>query len=157
MPIYEYVCERCGRVSSFLVRNVSAHQPPKCPRCGAGAMRRAISRFAAVGGSRKDAGDSGPGDNDMENGGAPLDGAGGPDPDLSDMESLLDGVDENDPRSMGRAMRRLAEQTGEPLDEEMNEVVRRLESGEDPDKIEERMGNVGGETDAAGGDELYDG
>jgi len=156
MPIYEYVCEKCGRVSSFLVRNTSAHRTPTCPRCGAGAMRRAISRFAAVGGSRKDAGESEAGDA-ADTAGAPPGGAGGPEPDLSDMESLLDGVDENDPRSMGRAMRRLAEQTGEPLDEEMDEVVRRLESGEDPDKIEERMGDVGGEADAAGSDDLYDG
>jgi hypothetical protein len=71
------------------------------------------------------------------------------------MESLLSGVDEKDPRSMGRAMRRIAAQAGEPMDEEMDEVVRRLEAGEDPDKIEERMGGEGG----AGGsdDALYDG
>ncbi len=157
MPIYEYACEKCRKVSSFLVRNTSAHQTPKCPHCGAAAMRRAISRFAAVGGSRKDAADAEADDAGLGSPTAPTGGEAGPEPDLSGMESLLDSVDENDPRSMGHALRKLAEQTGEPLDEEMNEVVRRLESGEDPDKIEERMGNAGGEADATGGDELYDG
>lgn len=169
MPIYEYVCEECGRVSSFLVRNVGAHQTPKCPHCGATKMRRAISRFAAVGVARKSKGEkSGAGDLGAERAPELADtrdsippddsgpAAGEPEPDLSELDSLLEHVDENDPRSMGRAMRKLAETTGEPLDEEMDEVVRRLEGGEDPDKIEEKMG--GGPMDeGGGGDELYDG
>lgn len=164
MPIYEYACRACGRVSSFLVRNLSAHRTPACPHCGATKMRRAVSRFAAIGAARKSAGakDEPREDRDFpppEAGDAsPPDGAGreppGPEPDLAELESLMEGVDENDPRSMGRAMRKLAETSGEPLDEEMDEVVRRLEGGEDPDKIEDRMGGV---PDAGGGDELYDG
>lgn len=162
MPIYEYRCEKCGRVSSFLVRNIAAHQTPKCPHCGAGAMRRAVSRFAALRGSARSSASESEAETDSS---PPADtgldenetGEGNrPEPDLDEMESLLEGVDENDPRSMGRAMRRLAEQTGEPLDEEMEEVVRRLEEGEDPEKIEEKMGGAG-ETEAGGGDELYDG
>lgn len=161
MPIYEYRCEKCGRVSSFLVRNIAAHQTPKCPHCGASAMHRAVSRFAALRGSaRSSASDTEtdtdsppPADTGLDEN-EPGD-VNRPEPDLAEMESLLDSVDENDPRSMGRAMRRLAEQTGEPLDEEMEEVVRRLEAGEDPEKIEEKMGGSG-EADA-GGDELYDG
>jgi len=75
-------------------------------------------------------------------------------PDLSEMESLLESVDENDPRSMGRIMRRLAEQSGEPVDEEMEEAMRRLEDGEDPEKIDEKMG---GAAEGGGEDEWYDG
>ena len=47
MPIYEYQCEQCRKVFSFLVRNVATHQPPTCPGCGHGKMTRALSRFAA--------------------------------------------------------------------------------------------------------------
>ena len=161
MPIYEYACPKCGRVSSFLVRNTGAHKAPKCPHCGAKGLQRALSRFAAVGASRKSAGERPAGGADAFDGEESLppmgaNDAGGAEPDLAGMESLLGGVDENDPRSMGRAMRKLAEQTGEPLDPEMNEVVRRLESGEDPEKIEEKMGGAPG-SEAGGGDELYEG
>jgi len=159
MPIYEYRCEKCGRVSGFLVRSAGDHRPPACPKCGHAKMARAFSRFAAVsprkgrGGGGDPVADAGP---PPDAGDGADDGGAGPEPDLAGMESLLGGVDENDPRSMGRAMRKIAAQAGEPMDEEMDEVVRRLEAGEDPDKIEERIGGEGG--DAGGGDDaLYDG
>jgi putative FmdB family regulatory protein len=165
MPIYEYACEKCGRVSSFLVRNTTAHEPPACPHCRSRRMRRAVSRFAA-GTVRKGAARAAGGDG-MESlppGPEALDGGAdggmpdGPMPDPAALESMMSGMDENDPRSMGRVMRELAQQTGEPLEGEMEEVVRRLESGEDPDKIEEKMGDLpGGDAAGGGGDELYDG
>lgn len=165
MPIYEYVCKKCGRVSSFLVRNTAAHETPACPHCRGRRMRRAVSRFAAMAprkGAARGAAGAGaeaatPGPEAMGGGG---DGGAmdGPMPDPAALESMMSGMDENDPRSMGRVMRELATQTGEPLEGEMEEVVRRLEAGEDPDKIEEKMGDLPG-ADAAGGggDELYDG
>lgn len=56
------------------------------------------------------------------------------------MESEFAHVDENDPRAMGRMMRRMAELTGEPIEGEMEEVVRKLEEGADPESLEEGMG-----------------
>ena len=56
------------------------------------------------------------------------------------MEKEFAGVDENDPRAMGRMMRRMAEATGEKIDGEMEEVVRKLEEGADPDALEEQLG-----------------
>ena len=159
MPIYEYRCGKCGRVLSFLVRSIAAHKPPACPKCGHPKMSRAISRFSPVTGAKAAAAPDAVAPaaaDDM--GGAPPGGAevpGGDDmPDLS----MLDGVDEKDPRSMGRALRQMAGQTGEPLDEEMEEVVRRLESGEDPDAIDEKLGGPGGDDSASGpaDDTLYD-
>ncbi len=171
MPIYEYSCAKCGRTSSFLVRNVSAHTTPECPHCKSKRMRRAMSRFAAVA-PRKGGGaqaraveesapapDGGPGGGPEMAGGPG--GGEGPMPDMAEMESMMSGMDENDPRSMGRMMRTLSEKTGEPLEGEMEEVVRRLESGEDPEKIEEKMGDALGEGGeggpGGGGDDLYDG
>ena len=52
----------------------------------------------------------------------------------------LGGRDENDPRALGRMMRKMAGEAGETLDPQMEEMVRRLESGEDPEKIEESIG-----------------
>lgn len=115
-------------------------------------MSRAISRVAIVGAAKTAAVP------DADAPGAPPAGAGdGPMPDLAGMESALGGVDENDPRSIGRAMRKLAQTSGEPMDGEMEEVVRRLESGEDPEKVEEKMGDSPGKTGSGGGDDLYDG
>ena len=177
MPIYEYRCSKCGRVSSFLVRSTSAHDTPVCPHCASKRMSRSVSRFAAVGGKGKgreqrapepagaaaaggmDGGMPGAMGGGMPGGGEGFGGSGGPEPDMAGMEQMLAGIDENDPRAMGRVLRKMAEQPGEPLDGEMEEVVRRLESGEDPEKIEERMGDALGDAGGpgGGGDELYDG
>lgn len=135
MPVYEYECKKCKRVSNFLVRNPAGHKPPACPRCGHPETSRLFSRFASVKSSRGDSS-----------------GNAGPDP------AALDGLDENDPRSLGRAMRKMAEETGEPIPPEMDQMVRRLEAGEDPEKIGEEMeGLEGGDGSPAGEDTLYDG
>jgi putative FmdB family regulatory protein len=34
MPIYEYKCRSCGRVSEILVHGFTNPQPPQCPVCG---------------------------------------------------------------------------------------------------------------------------
>jgi hypothetical protein len=67
-----------------------------------------------------------------------------------DMES----IDENNPRQLGAIMRRLTDATGEPIDAAADEMIRRLEAGEDPDAIEEKMGDV---LPDDGGDPMYGG
>jgi hypothetical protein len=62
--------------------------------------------------------------------------------DLSDPSFLSD-FDEDDPRSMGRMMRRMADEVGEELGPEFDEVVGRLESGESPEQIEKDMPDLG--------------
>jgi len=120
-------------------------------------MSRALSRVAVLGRRKSaSAGDS-PTEAGLAPDSPPADmGDAGAAPDLAAMESMFDSVDENDPRSVGRAMRKLAETAGEPIEGEMEEVVRRLEAGEDPESIEDKMGGaLAG--DGGGGDELYDG
>jgi len=66
------------------------------------------------------------------------------------METLAreaDGINEDDPRQAGQVLRKLFESTGMPLSEGMQEAMRRMEAGEDPDKIEEEMGDVFSEED----------
>jgi len=62
-------------------------------------------------------------------------------------------LDENDPWSLGRWMRKMSAETGEDLGPEFDEVVGRLEAGESPEKIEESMPELMGE----GGGDLSDG
>ncbi len=55
------------------------------------------------------------------------------------------GLDENDPRALGRFMRKMAQESGEDLGPEFDEVVGRLERGEDPEQIEKSMGDLFGD------------
>jgi hypothetical protein len=68
----------------------------------------------------------------------------------SRLESLADssdfaGLDEDDPRALGRMMRQLSSETGEDLGPEFEEVVGRLESGESPESIEASMPELSGD------------
>lgn len=152
MPIYEYLCPACNRVYSFLSPRMTVEAHPTCPRCGATDLRRKISRFAFARGSGERA----------EPGAGP---DAGPDPlddprtqrEMMRLMAEAERMDENDPRQMGRFMRRMSELTGEPLDEASAEAVRRLEAGEDPERVEADLGDVFGGPggDAFGDDEGY--
>jgi hypothetical protein len=72
----------------------------------------------------------------------------------------MDSIDENNPRQMAHVMRRLSDATGEPIDAQTDEMIRRLEAGEDPEQVEEEMADAfGGEEAGAGygGAPSYDG
>ncbi len=69
----------------------------------------------------------------------------------SRMEALADpdnfgDVDENDPRSVGKFMRRMGSEMGEDMGPEFNEMVGRLEAGESPESIEADIPEIGGPT-----------
>jgi hypothetical protein len=68
------------------------------------------------------------------------------------MEREFAGVDENDPRAMARMMRRMSELTGEKIDGQMEEIVRKLEEGADPESLEDELGG----TDDGARDEAED-
>jgi hypothetical protein len=57
-------------------------------------------------------------------------------------DSALAGLDD-DPRSMGKFMRKMSSEMGEDMGDEFNEVVDRLEKGESPDSIEKSMPDLG--------------
>jgi hypothetical protein len=139
MPIYEYYCPDNHTVYQFYAKTLAQGRTiPACPDNPKYRMVKAVSNFAVTSGGRKDAAASAP------------DGAGGEGPDaaedarmeaaMSAMESEFSSVDENDPRAMGRMMRRMAELTGGKIDGEMEEVVRKLEEGTDPDALEDQLG-----------------
>jgi hypothetical protein len=61
------------------------------------------------------------------------------------MEREFGGVvesDNPDPRALAKMMRRMGELTGQKMPAQMDEVIARLEKGENPDKLEEEYGDV---------------
>jgi Flp pilus assembly protein TadB len=60
---------------------------------------------------------------------------------------MLSGLDEDDPKSMARWMRRMSREVGEDLGPEFDEVVGRLEAGESPEDIEAALPDLGGDAD----------
>ena len=61
---------------------------------------------------------------------------------MASLAGDLDSLDENDPKQGAQLMRRLFSATGMPVAGGMEEALRRMEVGEDPEKIEEEMGDV---------------
>jgi hypothetical protein len=61
---------------------------------------------------------------------------------------MLGDLDENDPKSMARWMRKMSAEVGEEMPSEFDEVIDRLESGQSPEEIEESMPDLG---DSPGG------
>ena len=79
--------------------------------------------------------------------------AGGDDPlaaiDEAKMKQAFEGllreaesVNEEDPRQMANLMRRFSDRTGISLGDRMEEALSRLEAGEDPDSVEQEMGDL---------------
>jgi putative FmdB family regulatory protein len=106
VPIYEYICAACKRRSSIFVRSASAAVRPRCEHCGSRKLGRALSRFAVHGGRLN-----------------------------VDDESGFIGLDERDPRTMARLMRQMGEESGEPMEPEFEEMIGRMEAGEDPESV----------------------
>ena len=126
MPIYDYRCQSCqNRVGIRLSYAEYSKQKVTCPICGSKELKRLINRVRVAKSE----------DQRLE--------------DMSDP-SFLGDVDENDPKSMARAMKKMGQQMGEDLPPEFNEITDRLESGEDPESIEKSMPELGSE--GAGGD-----
>lgn len=46
MPIYEFLCEKCGKRFSILVRTSSVSPSTACPDCGGSGLKRLMSTFA---------------------------------------------------------------------------------------------------------------
>jgi putative FmdB family regulatory protein len=139
MPIYEFYCRKCNTIYSFFSRSVNTDKIPFCPRCRRVKLQRRMSVFAKISTMKEDSA------------GEDLSGF-----DESKMEKAMEmltreagGIDENDPRQAARLMRKLTDATGLALGPKMEEALARMEKGEDPEKIEEEMG------DSISEDELF--
>jgi len=145
MPIYEFYCPDNHKIYSFLARSLSyGDKTPRCPDNGAFRMEKRVSRFAFLRGAKE------------ENEADPFDGMDDAKMEafMSEMERDMAGFDENnpDPRQMGHLMRKMTDVMGDKAPPEMREMIRRLEAGEDPEKLEAEFGDMGGDENGEGGD-----
>jgi hypothetical protein len=61
---------------------------------------------------------------------------------FGDLARKAENFNEEDPRQMARMMRKLSEKTGLSLGDGMEEALARLEAGEDPETVEQEMGEL---------------
>lgn len=158
MPIYEFACPKCRRIFSFLSKRVNPSHSPACPKCGSKALNKQMSAFAMPRGAKEPVA-AGPGEGGGEDE--------GPMPDMDDprvmramgeLERDMEHMDENNPRHMAHMMKKMKDiLPAGSMPKEMDVAIKRLEQGEDPEKIEADMGDVlgdfmgGPEGEGAGG------
>ncbi|HVN53116.1 MAG TPA: hypothetical protein VMT46_02205 [Anaerolineaceae bacterium] len=65
--------------------------------------------------------------------------------------SALAGL-EDDPKALGRMMKQMSSEVGEEMGPEFDEVVNRLEAGQNPEDIERELPDLAGGGDTGGGD-----
>lgn len=135
MPIYEFYSPETNKIYSFFARSLSQGKGiPRCPDRKAAPMERLVSRFAVTGRAR--------GKNE------PSDAEGGDDAKLGQaiaaMEQEMSSMSEDsvDPRQLGSLMRKMTEATGKKMPAQMAEMIKRLEKGESPEKLEEEYGET---------------
>jgi len=144
MPIYEYACPKCRVIFNFLSKRINPDRLPVCPKCGNKKMLKQMSRFAMTKGLQEPAAKSAP----DEEGGPPM-----PDMDdprieraMSELESDMEHLDENNPKHMAHMMKKMKDlMPPGTMPKELDVAIKRLEAGEDPEKIEEDMGDVLGD------------
>ncbi|MCK4534832.1 MAG: zinc ribbon domain-containing protein [Syntrophobacterales bacterium] len=131
MPIYEFYCPECNTIYNFFSKSVNTERVPRCPRCKAGGLQRRMSVFSVVSSDRGEPEENLPPMDESKMARA--------------MEMLgreAEKIDEDDPRQAAAMMRKLSEAAGFSLKPEMEEALNRMERGEDPEKIEEEMGDL---------------
>jgi putative FmdB family regulatory protein len=114
MPIYEYRCEDCGKISEFLLMKSDEIFVPQCKKCKSKKMSRVLSRVRVI---RSEEGR---------------------------MESLTDpskwgGLDERDPKSMAKWMKKMGKEMGEDMGEDVDQMVDEAMDEERASKSEEGL------------------
>lgn len=152
MPIYEFYCPDCNTLYNFFSSRIDTTARPDCPRCGRARLEKRPARFAALTRSSatggEDPGDDFGGDLDEERLGAAFESV------LGEMEA--GGADPDDPRQMAGMLRRVGQAAGLEPGPKLEEMLRRLEAGDDPETLEEEMGDALDGDDEGDGDPLAD-
>ncbi|MEW6657030.1 MAG: zinc ribbon domain-containing protein [Thermodesulfobacteriota bacterium] len=104
MPIYEYRCQDCRRVSSFLILNLKEPFAPVCRKCGSQALERILSRVHVLQSEE------------------------------TRLERLADpsqwsGLDENDPKTVARVLKKMGQEMGEDFPGEAEQMVAEVMEG----------------------------
>jgi len=124
MPTYDFICNACEkRFEIFLTFSEYGKKTVYCAHCESTNVRRRMTkvRIARSDESRLESAAN----------------------DFSGLEGL-----EDDPKALGRMMRKMGGEMGEDLPPEFNDVVDRLEAGQSPEEIESALPDLG--ADATG-------
>ena len=116
MPTYDFICNACNqRFEVFLTFAEYGKKAVTCAHCQSKNVRRRMTKVRIA------------------------------KSDESRMESVASGIEglEDDPRELGRAMRKMGKEMGEEMPPEFDEVVGRLEAGQSPEEIESAVPNLG--------------
>jgi len=131
MPIYEFYCERCNTIFNFYSKSITPDKQPICPQCNTMKLKRILSSFSVLR-------ESSQGDNEES---LPFD-----EQKMEKAAGMLaqeaQNINEDDPKQAAHLMRRLSEMAGLDMGKGMKEAMDRLEAGEDPEKIEQEMGDI---------------
>jgi putative FmdB family regulatory protein len=126
MPFYSFRCLDCKKkFDIFLAYSDYGTQPVVCIACQSLNVQRRINRVRIA---RSD-------DSRLD--------------DLGGMDDI-DGM-EDDPRALGKMMRKMSQEMGEDMAPELGEVIDRLEAGQSPDDIEASMPDLDGSDGDSGG------
>lgn len=119
MPTYDFICNACQqRFDVFLTFAEYGKKTVTCTHCQSKNVRRRMTKVRIAKSE----------DSRMES--------------MADDFSGIEGL-EDDPKAMGRMMRKMGKEMGEELPPEFNEVVGRLESGQSPEQIEKEVPGLG--------------
>jgi putative FmdB family regulatory protein len=121
MPIFEYQCRACRKKMSALVLSRARESDVRCTHCDSADLERLWSRFSS------------------------------PKSEDARMESLADpsalaGLDENDPRSVARFMKKMGREMGEDVGGDIEQAMEEEMGGGDagPDGGDGGFGGMGG-------------
>ncbi len=141
MPIYEFACPKCRKIFSFLSKRMNPDRVPVCPKCGHKKLSKQVSQFALTKGAAEPSPTAGDSDGEIP-----------PMPDFDDpriertimeMERDMEHLDENNPKHMAHMIKKMKDlMPPGTIPKEMDIAIKRLEAGEDPEKIEADMGDV---------------
>jgi len=119
MPTYDYVCLACKqRFDIYLTYSEYGVKQVHCSYCNSTDVKRRPPRVRLLKSE----------ESRMEG--------------MADDFSGLEGL-EDDPRSLGKAMRKMGKEMGEDLPPEFDDVVDRLEAGQSPEDIESALPDLG--------------
>jgi putative FmdB family regulatory protein len=146
MPIYEFACPKCRRIYSFLSKRVNPDRSPVCPKCGNKKLQKELSRFALMRGAKVPS--AGP------DGGADLPNLDDPNFEraMLEMERDMEHLDDKNPKHMAHLMRKMKDlMPPGSVPKDFDKAIKRLESGEDPEKVEADMGELFGDLSGGSG------
>ena len=117
MPIYEYRCNTCKRKSDIYVQGFSGIKNPSCSHCGSTDMNRIFSRFSC----RRSKNDKSVYDDILSDG------------------KLTRGLMQNNPQALAEWSRRMSRAADEDITPESQDIMDRLDKGEDISGTVEEM------------------